>query len=259
LIDFQNGGIVMWTRAELKARAKTVLKGNYWKAFLISIVISFTTGGGGSSGSTRNFTGFSRYSPSSSEIAAIAFLILSAVLFALVIAIAIKALLLNPLQVGGRRYFIQSAQYFDNRGCFRFAFDGFNWKGITGTMLLKDVYIFLWTLLFIIPGIIKSYSYRMVPYILADNPNIGARRAIELSESMTQGHKFDIFILDLSFIGWYLLGLLCFFIGGIFVRPYEDATNAELYLTLRQNAIERGMCSLSELNLYYPGQEEYNF
>jgi uncharacterized membrane protein len=98
----------------------------------------------------------------------------------------------------------------------------------------------------------------MVPYILADNPNIGARRAIELSNRMTYGHKFDMFILDLSFLGWYLLGALCLGIGVFFVKPYEYATEAELYLTLRENAIERGYCSLEELNLYNPFQGEYN-
>lgn len=252
----------MWTRAELKDRAKTVLRGNYWKAFLISLVIAFTTGGSGGGSGWRtdgDYSEFNRFGLSSQEIAALIALIIGAIGISLLVAIAIKALLLNPLQVGGRRYFIQSAQYFDNKGCFRFAFDGNNWKGIVGGMFLKDLFVFLWTLLFIIPGIVKGYAYSMVPYILADNPNIGAKRAIELSDNMTRGHKWDMFVLNLSFLGWYLLGVLCFFIGGIFVRPYDDATHAELYLTLRQNAIESGMCSLSELNLYYPGQEEYNF
>jgi uncharacterized membrane protein len=256
----------MWTRAELKDRAKMVLKGNYWKAFLISLVIAFSMGGsggsGGRAGASRDFYGYDRYEFGSFDVAAILSLlaiILGALALAIVIGIAIKVLLLNPLQVGGRRYFIQSAQYFDNRNCFRFAFDGYNWKGIIGTMFLKDLYVFLWTLLLIIPGIIKSYAYSMVPYILADNPNIGAGRAIELSNNMTRGHKFNMFVLDLSFLGWYLLGALCLGVGVLFVNPYNDATHAELYLTLRQNAIESGMCSLSELNLYNPGQEEYNF
>lgn len=254
----------MWTRAELKERAKNVLRGNYWKAFLISIVIAFASGGGGGGGGGRasgsaDFSGLDRYGMDPSQIAALIWVILGAVTFIIVVSIAIQVLLLNPLLVGGRRYFIQSAQYFDNKGCFRYAFDSYNWKGIVGSMFLKNLFVFLWSLLLIVPGIIKGYAYSMVPYILADNPNIGAKRAMELSDNMTRGHKFDMFVLYLSFLGWYLLGVLCFLIGGIFVRPYEDATFAELYLTLRQNAIEGGMCSLSELNLYNPGQEEYNF
>jgi uncharacterized membrane protein len=87
----------------------------------------------------------------------------------------------------------------------------------------------------------------MVPYILADNPNIGYKRAIELSNNMTAGNKFNMFVLDLSFIGWYILGMLAFFIGTLFVLPYHFATEAELYLVLRKNALDSGLCSYDEL------------
>ena len=93
------------------------------------------------------------------------------------------------------------------------------------------------------------YAYRMVPYILADNPNIGHRRAIDLSNQMTMGEKFEIFVLDLSFLGWYLLGVLAFGIGVLFVQPYYDATNAELYFELRQQALDRGLTTAEELRL----------
>jgi uncharacterized membrane protein len=89
----------------------------------------------------------------------------------------------------------------------------------------------------------------MVPYILADNPNIGHKRALELSEQMTYGHKLNIFVLELSFLGWYLLGLLACCIGIIFVHPYLNATMAELYLVLRQQAIEKNLCTCEELML----------
>ncbi len=74
----------------------------------------------------------------------------------------------------------------------------------------------------------------MVPYILADNPSIGAERAIQLSNRMTGGEKWDMFVLDLSFLGWYILGMLALGIGVIFVNPYVDSTKAELYLILRK-------------------------
>jgi uncharacterized membrane protein len=124
--------------------------------------------------------------------------------------------------------------------------------GIIKTMLLSKIFIFLWSLLLIIPGIIKSYAYRMVPYILADNPNIGAEKAIELSNEMTRGHKFDMFVLDLSFIGWYLLGTLALGIGVFLVMPYDNATNAELYLVLRNDAIKNNLCSYEDLLLDQP-------
>jgi len=92
----------------------------------------------------------------------------------------------------------------------------------------------------------------MVPYILADNPNIGYKRALELSNKMTAGQKFDMFVLDLSFIGWYLLGILVLFVGVLFVMPYENATKGELYLALRQNALDNGVCSYEELMLNSP-------
>lgn len=250
----------MWTRRELKERAKDILRGNYWKAFLISLVLAVATGGGGGGGgrgaSDRGYNNFTYdFDPS------FFYILIAAIIGAgiiILIAIALRIFVFYSLEVGGRRYFVQSAQRFDNRRCFRFAFDSQHYLGIVGTMFLKGIFNFLWFLLFLFPGIVKAYAYSMVPYILADNPNIGALRAIELSKRMTRGHKFDMFVLDLSFLGWYLLGAILFGVGILFVYPYDNATKAELYLVLRQNAIQGGMCSLDELNLYDPNQGEYN-
>ena len=156
-----------------------------------------------------------------------------------------------PLEVG-RKYFILSSQGDAEPGYLAYAFRRGRYLNVILIMFYRCLLIFLWTLLLIIPGIVKSYAYRMVPYILADNPRIDYRRAVELSNQMTMGYKLDIFILDLSFIGWYLLGALAFGIGILFVRPYEDTTNAELYLVLRKNALEQGMCAYEEL---FPGEE----
>lgn len=236
----------MWTRAELKQRAKNVLRFNYWKAFLISLVISLVSGSGGGGG--RSSLGSKVDFPRSSDTGTIIVVVIVFLLF-LLFALALRILLAYPLEVGGQRYFVKSAEGKDNKKCFSFAFEGQNYNGIVPTMLLRGVFTFLWTLLLIIPGIIKSYSYSMVPYILGDNPNIGAKRAIELSNEMTYGHKFDMFVLDLSFIGWYLLGALALGIGALFVLPYDYATHAELYLVLRQRALERNMCTYEELLL----------
>lgn len=239
----------MWSREVLKERAKAVLKTNYWKSFLISLVIVIAGGdghGGGSGGGGNNSVR-STIGETANQIVDSRSIIIIAI-GAILIVIAFRILLGYPLEVGGRRYFIRSSEYKDNSGCFGYAFDGRNYTGIIVSMLLMSIYSLLWTLLFIIPGIIKYYAYRMVPYILADNPNIGAKRAIEVSNEMTMGHKLDMFVLDLSFIGWYLLGALALGIGVIFVNPYVNATEAELYLVLRTNAIESGYCSYSELN-----------
>lgn len=236
----------MWIRSELKSRAKTVLRNIYWKAFLVSIVIAIAGGnggGGGSSGGTVNNPGTSNIDLSNF----LPVLIFAGIAF--LFAVTLRIFLGYPLEVGGRRYFVRSAQYKDNTACFRFAFNEQNYTGIILAMLRKGIQNFLWFLLFIIPGIVKAYAYRMVPYILADNPNIGSKRAIELSNKMTYGHKFDMFILDLSFLGWYILGLMALVVGTLFVLPYENATYAELYLVLRKNALDNNWCSYEELKL----------
>lgn len=102
------------------------------------------------------------------------------------------------------------------------------------------------SILLSIPYIIKTYSYRMTPWILADNPAIGYRRALQLSMAMTRGHKWNIFVLDLSFIGWYILGFLACCIGTIFVVPYVYAVQAELFAVLRSESVASGQCTMEE-------------
>ncbi len=99
----------------------------------------------------------------------------------------------------------------------------------------------------IIPLAIKAYSYRLTPWILADNPRIGAKRALKLSIELTRGQKWKMFVLDLSFVGWGILGFLCCFIGILFLAPYYFATQAELYAALRQNGVDSGLCTMEEL------------
>ena len=101
-------------------------------------------------------------------------------------------------------------------------------------MFLKSLFTFLWGLLFIIPGIIKSYSYKMVPYILADNPGISATEAITRSREMMNGNKGKAFLLDLSFFWWILLGIItCGLVGVFWTNPYIASTHAALYEELK--------------------------
>lgn len=115
-------------------------------------------------------------------------------------------------------------------------FDGYkgNWQRIFTTMLLEYIYIFLWALLLIIPGIIKSISYSMTPFILKDDPEISNNAAIEKSMAMMDGHKMDFFLLMLSFIGWIILGMLTFGIGMLLVEPYMMTTMAHYYEDLKK-------------------------
>jgi uncharacterized membrane protein len=106
---------------------------------------------------------------------------------------------------------------------------------ILGVMTLRFLYTFLWTLLLIVPGIIKAYSYAMTPYIVKDNPNIGANEAIKQSMKMMKDHKMDLFALDLTFIGWGILSLLTAGLGFILLEPYFAATRAAYYEALKQD------------------------
>ena len=107
------------------------------------------------------------------------------------------------------------------------------WDGFCMNFLM-GLYTILWALLFIIPGIVKAYEYTCVPYILAQHPDMNYREVLSYSKSMTNGHKFDIFVLRLSFIGWEFLGALLFGIGVLFVTPYIELTNGEMYAYLRR-------------------------
>ena len=116
-----------------------------------------------------------------------------------------------------------------------------------GELLPVAALALLLAVVFNIPLIIKTYSYRMTPWILGDNSQIGYKRALKLSMDLTRGHKWKMFVLDLSFIGWFILGGLLCGIGVFFVLPYYQAVQAELYAQLRQNGVSNGLCSMEEL------------
>lgn len=115
------------------------------------------------------------------------------------------------------------------------AFKGFN---KTGRALWLNVLIgfftFLWSLLLAIPGIIKSYAYSMSYYVLADNPELTARQALARSKEIMKGHKFELFILQLSFFWWYLLVGFTFGIAALYVVPYMSATVANFYNSIKE-------------------------
>lgn len=119
-------------------------------------------------------------------------------------------------------------------------FDGYTngFQRIFTTGLLQFIYTLLWSLLLIIPGIIKSYSYSMTYYILKDNPELKNNAAIEKSMQMMDGRKLDLFLLHLSFIGWAILCLLTAGIGFIFLIPYMYTAQAHFYEDLKKESID---------------------
>ena len=106
---------------------------------------------------------------------------------------------------------------------------------IVKTMFFKNLYIFLWSLLFVIPGFVKSYEYRMIPYLLAEYPDMAPDEAFRISREMMTGNKWETFVLDLSFFGWNILSAITLGLTGIFYsEPYQMLTNSALYLTLKK-------------------------
>lgn len=124
-------------------------------------------------------------------------------------------------------------------------FCGYN-KRVWSTMILWYVYIILWTLLLIIPGIIKSYSYAMTPYIMADDPDTSGNAAIDKSRAMMSGNKWRLFLLDLTFIGWYILGALCFGIGVFWAEAYRLQARVMFYETLKQEENDMQLNQITE-------------
>jgi uncharacterized membrane protein len=273
----------MWTRMELKTRAKEQMKGRYFNYLGVSLVPTLTSYAvqipitivayilifatllndnvmNQMSYLDSIFSSMDTIDPNSmqgvSEVFRgllefyIAFFQIMAVPFAF-ISIAgfiVTYLVIYPVMVGMIRWFIRARE--ERTMSFSLCFSNFK-KGYylktVGSIIYYMFFLWLWSLALFIPGIIKAYSYRMIPYILADNPRIGARRALKLSCMMTKGHKLDIFVLDLSFLGWYILGYLACFVGVLGVIPYQLATNAELYDSLKKSAVENGYCTMEEL------------
>lgn len=147
-------------------------------------------------------------------------------------SMGIIALLSLPLYYGYALFFLRVARA--QPADYGTMFDGFkDYLRIFLTQLLQGIYIFLWTLLLIVPGIVKAYSYAMTSFVLADDPNLKYDAAIEESMRLMEGHKMELFLLDLSMIGWWILSLITFGIGFLFLYPYMQTAHAHFYEDLR--------------------------
>lgn len=146
---------------------------------------------------------------------------------------------LNPLNTGFRNA-LRKLMHKEDNDVFSNAFNiGFNdYTHKVATDLLRDVYIFLWGMLLFVPGIVKSYSYACVDYLLIDDPELDADATIHRSRELMAGHKWDLFCLDLSFIGWALICLV--FTAGIgffWLSPYVKTARAAFYEDLVAESI----------------------
>ncbi len=236
----------MWNRQEIKARGKDRFRFNYWRSVLVAMVISMISGsvgaGAGSSSSglsvnlNLNGDGISFNFDSLKEIFTSERIIIFITIFLFVFAFAmvLNVFVLNPLLVGAKTFFLRNTHERAGIGNLGTGFRSYG--RVVNTMFFNDLFLLLWSLLFIIPGIIKSYSYRMVPYILAEHPEMSGTEVITMSRQMMNGHKWRTFVFDLSFIPWLLLSALTLGVVGVFyVEPYRNAADAELYQAIKMS------------------------
>lgn len=194
----------MKTRAELKAMAKQQIKGNIGMLFVITLIVAAVTG------LANLVLGFI---PGGGLVAS--------VIITPALSLSVVRIYLALVNTGKKPEAKDAFCGFDD---FFTAFK---------TTFLIGLYTFLWSLLFVIPGIIKSFSYAQAMFIVAENKGIGAREAISRSKAMMDGHKMDLFVLCLSFIGWGLLVGITFGIAAIWVVPYMQATMVNFYNNLK--------------------------
>ena len=222
----------MWNRVELKTNAKEILKAKYWKAVLVAFIASALTGASSytsAGGSNNDEIGdlFTSFSPQ------LIIAIVGIIAFSALIGIAISIFLENPLLIGCYKFFINCKKEGENLNDIVMTFKN-GYRNVVLTEFLRGLFTFLWSLLFVIPGIIKGYEYMLIPYLLADNPQMDREEAFAKSKEMMDGNKWKAFVLDLSFFGWGLLSACtCGILYIFYVGPYIHLTKAELYHALK--------------------------
>ena len=234
----------MWSISEVKETGRAAFRANYWPCVLVSILMGLFAGSGGAaSGRSSGASGTdstelvnSFQSASQSEQVTIILIVVGALAVAFAFAMLIKIFLANPINLGGVAFFKMNIESGPAPvSTIKVGFQNY-WHNFV-VLFLRDLYLILWFLLFLIPGFIKAYSYCMVPYILAENPDMPANEVITRSREMMNGHKWQAFLLDLSFFGWILLGIVTLGLGLVFwASPYMNSTHAALYLRLKDEA-----------------------
>ena len=262
----------MWTRQSVKQRGKKAFSLNFWKCVLVGLILTIIIGSTSNSwsGAFTSFTNSFGHSnvetvedpedltddPADSDNfifdidldddmtdqdktaligAIVALVVLGFIVWAVATAItlAVRYLLLAPFEYGCRKFFRKNLDEPAKLSNIVYVFDS-HYKNVVKTAFMKDLFVWLWSLLFIIPGIIKAYEYRLVPYIVSENPAISYKEALAESKKLMMGNKWKTFVLDLSFIGWELLAALTWGILDIFyVTPYRASTDAALYEAIK--------------------------
>ena len=212
------------TSSDYRRVARENLQDNYWQSVLVSFVAMLL---GGLIAGTNMFS-ISIDADVIEQLPGFLVRYLSILASISGILSLVRFIIGGTIQLGYSRYLLNQHNHahLDIHELFS-QFDRFK-EGFLQSFL-RGLYTFLWTLLFIIPGVIKTYAYAMTPFIMAENPDMTAKEAIEASKQMMDGHKWELFVLSLTFIGWNLLAGLTLNIGHIFLNPYVDAAFAAFY------------------------------
>lgn len=222
----------MWKRAELKRRGRENFRKNYWPAAAVSLVLAvmMTNIGGpylirGEKYNLVSILWTDLLIPWKFQTG-IGIVLIRDILYIFIFAV---------IEVGGAAFYIRNREEQAKAGL---VFSGFfvgRYKKYMKGMFMMHLELFFWYLMLLVPGIIKSYAFRMVPYLLAEDPDLTFAEMLHISEEMMRGQKWKAFLLDVSFLGWRVLTTLTLGIAGIFFTgPYIDAVNAELYAVLRE-------------------------
>lgn len=209
--------------SNIRARARANLQGNWGvsiaAAFVAAIFGALVISSGNVIEVAKEITG--QFSP---RFAAILGMIASAIS-----AVSIVKLILGGVvQLGYTRFLLNQhdGRTFEVKDLFS-QFDRFTVGFLQ--LFLRNLFIILWSLLLVIPGVIKTFSYAMTPFILAEHPELTAEQAIDRSMELMDGHKWELFVLGLTFIGWELLNALTLGIGSFWLNPYKNAAYAAFY------------------------------
>ena len=232
---------MMWNRAELKMRGNMAFKKNYVSAVVVALLMGIFGTVSGESSARRVSENSDIYSGNLFNVGMITGLLAGIATVVILIVLVAKVFVGNLLKMGGYRFFILHQPAQPGIGTLLDGFRSGHYVNIVLTMFLRDLFTALWSLLLVVPGIVKHYEYLMVPYIIAENPAMDYKEAFQISKQMMDGEKMEAFIMDLSFLGWYLLSAVtCGLLAIFYVNPYVQASFAEMYTFNKQKAYQEG-------------------
>ena len=232
---------MMWNRAELKMRGNMAFKKNYVSAVVVALLMGIFGTVSGESSARRVSENSDIYSGNLFNVGMITGLLAGIATVVILIVLVAKVFVGNLLKMGGYRFFILNQTAQPGIGTLLDGFRSGHYVNIVLTMFLRDLFTTLWSLLLVVPGIVKHYEYLMVPYIIAENPAMDYKEAFQISKQIMDEEKMEAFIMDLSFLGWYLLSAVtCGLLAIFYVNPYVQASFAEMYTFNKQKAYQDG-------------------